>query len=228
MEYNKFPHIFNKIVGYIIDTKEVEEIKEYMERIKRYNIEVYVGIVRERIELHQIRKLDTESQTLLTTQSAIFGYAELLRYLHEKEYKWDKYTCAYAAKRGQIECLRYLHEKGCKWNWETCKYAASNGQIECLRYAHENGCEWDNRKCAWHRVTCVFAAMYGQIECLKYAHENGCEWDKETYEWAIRNGQMECLKYAHKNGCEYDKVELLEICDEMCDKICREYIEKEM
>ena len=194
MEYNKFPHIFNKIVGYIIDTKEVEEIKEYMERIKRYNIEVYVGIVRERIELHQIRKLDTESQTLLTTQSAIFGYAELLRYLHEKEYKWDKYTCAYAAKRGQIECLRYLHEKGCKWNWETCKYAASNGQIECLRNAHENGCEWD----------------------------------KETYEWAIRNGQMECLRYAHKNGCEYDKVELLEICDEMCDKICREYIEKEM
>ena len=33
MEYNKFPHIFNKIIGYIIDAKEVDEIQEYMKRI---------------------------------------------------------------------------------------------------------------------------------------------------------------------------------------------------
>ena len=64
----------------------------------------------------------------------------------------------------------------------------------------------------------------GQIECLKYAHEKGCEWDWRTCAGAAENGQIECLIYAHKEGCEYVKEELLKI----CDKRCREYIEKEM
>ena len=214
MNYNKFPHIFNKIIGYITDTKEVEEIQEMMERIRGYNYRVYVGIVREKIELHQIRKLDTKHWMLLTSQSAKHGYIELLRYLHERGCEWDSETCRCAVRKGQIECLRYLHENGCEWNQITCVWAAAEkGQIECLRYLHENGCEWDID-------TCKSAAKKGHIECLRYAHEKGCEWDKETCLWATLNGEIECLKYAHEEGCEYDKEELLMICNERC----REYI----
>ena len=80
MEYNKFPHIFNMIIGYIIDTKEIKDIKEY---IRGYNINVYVEIVREKIELHQITKIDIDSKELYTTQSGKHGYIELLKYLYE-------------------------------------------------------------------------------------------------------------------------------------------------
>ena len=118
MNYEEFPHIFNKIIGYIIDTRELEEIKGYMKRIRGYNYRVYVGIVRERIELQQMTRINTRSDISYIIQSV---------------------------ERGYIELLRYLHKRGCRWDWTTCAYAAEKGQIECLKYIHENGCEYDKK-----------------------------------------------------------------------------------
>ena len=99
-----------------------------MERIKGYNIEVYVGIIRGRIELHQILKMDKKSEKLSITQSAEKGYIELLIYLHERGCKWDKWTSVQAACAGQTKCLRYLHEKGCEWDGWTL--------ARCKRHVH--------------------------------------------------------------------------------------------
>ena len=112
IKYSEFPHIFNKIIGYIIDTQEVKEIKEYMERIRGYNYRVYVGIVRDRIELYQIRRLDTKKTSeLYTTQSVKEGYTELLRYLQERGYKLDNWACANAELNRHIEKMFKLAHK---------------------------------------------------------------------------------------------------------------------
>ena len=58
-------------------------------------MEVYMGIVRERMELHQITRLDTkERHEIYVTQSAEKGYVELLRYLHERGCEWNEWTLA--------------------------------------------------------------------------------------------------------------------------------------
>ena len=75
-----------------------------MERIRGYNYRVYVGIIRERIELYQIGELDTKiGHELYTTQSAEKGYIELLRYLHMRGCEWKSWTLA--------RCKRHVHEQ---------------------------------------------------------------------------------------------------------------------
>ncbi len=95
------------------------------------------------------------------------GSLECLKYAHEQECSWDKYTCIYAADKGHLECLKYAHEHGCPWDRWTCTAAAEKGHLEILKYAHEHGCPWDK----W---TCAYAAQGGHIECLEYARKHGC------------------------------------------------------
>lgn len=41
--------------------------------------------------------------------------------------------------------LKYLHEKGFKWNETTFEIASSTGNLEIVRYLHENGCFWNEK-----------------------------------------------------------------------------------
>jgi hypothetical protein len=51
----------------------------------------------------------------------------LFKLLHKKEYIY-------------LTSIENESQTYKKWNKETCAYAAKNGQLECLKYAKENGC----------------------------------------------------------------------------------------
>ena len=52
-------------------------------------------------------------------------------------------VCCNAALNGHLECLKYAHENDCSWDKWTCNNALFNNHLDCLRYAYENGCEWE-------------------------------------------------------------------------------------
>ena len=99
IKYEEFPHIINKIIGYIVDSMSVCEIKMWMIELRKYNFEVYVELIKERIEFGQITKLHTQQNHRLcmikentnyashATQCVIDGYFELLKYFIERHYK---------------------------------------------------------------------------------------------------------------------------------------------
>jgi hypothetical protein len=126
------------------------------------------------------------------TAAAEGGHLERLKYLHENECAWDKYTCLAAAEGGHLECLKYLHENGCGWDKYTCLAAAKGGHLECLKYLHENGCAWD-------KYTCAAASGRGHLEFLKYLHENGCDWNEGMCTTVAKDDDSEC-KYSHEHN----------------------------
>ena len=109
--------------------------------------------------------------------------------------------------------LEYFCSIGYKWNLYTCIYAASNGHLDCLKYAHENGCPFllDINICdsdvnnfiyrddIFYDNSCLAAAENGHLDCLIYAHESGCPLDENTFKKAAFNGHIDCLKYLYEN-----------------------------
>ena len=150
--------------------------------------------------------------------AALNGHLDCLKYAHENDYEWNRWTCNNAIKNGHLECLKYAHKNKCPFDYYLSSIlAAQYGQLECLKYVHENGCEM-------YEETCMYAALNGHLEILKYAHEHGCPWDKYTCEWAVKNGQLECLKYAHENGCKWSKNDLCIVATENNHIDCLHYI----
>ena len=49
-------------------------------------------------------------------------------------------ACADAAEYGHLECLKYLREKNVKWDHRVVQDAREQNQIECLNYAFANNC----------------------------------------------------------------------------------------
>ena len=132
----------------------------------------------------------------------------------EKNYIFDKMTCAYAALGGHFELLKYIRNEGCYWNEWTCAFAAKGGHLELLKWLREEPegdkerSPWNRRKnrCKWNEWTCEYAAEGGYLEILKWARANGgCPWNKYICENAARaklagteGGHLELLKWARK------------------------------
>lgn len=98
----------------------------------------------------------------LCNWAADYGSLACLRYAHSKNYYWDSYTSACAARSGNVKCLQYVHTQGCPWDEFVCAMAAMYGRLECLKYAHTHGCPWDAR-------TYKYAEKHGHLDCLEYA-----------------------------------------------------------
>ena len=79
--------------------------------------------------------------------AAKIGNLEILKYLHEQGYPWNRLTCTVAAGYGHLNCLTYLHENNCPWDYRTCHWAALKGHLDCLIYAIENGCPFKRTIC---------------------------------------------------------------------------------
>ena len=64
----------------------------------------------------------------------------MLKYCVENGCEVHEGTCAEAAKEGHLECLKYLREKNVKWNHRTVQCARENNHDDCLSYALANNC----------------------------------------------------------------------------------------
>ena len=85
------------------------------------------------------------------TPSAMFGAAyggqlDLIRWLAEGGFPWNKGTCVGAARGGHLDVLTYLHDHGCPWDQFTCEAAAEGGHLDVLRYARSHGCVVDESR----------------------------------------------------------------------------------
>ena len=103
----------------------------------------------------------------ICTETAKYGYLEVLQWARANGCPWNKWTCAYAAKDGHLEVLQWIRANGCPWNEDTCAYAAEGGHLKVLQWARANGCPWD-------RETCIIATRFGHLDVLQWARANGC------------------------------------------------------
>ena len=62
--------------------------------------------------------------------------------------RWNKWTCAEAAKGGHLGVLQWARANGCPWDVWTCAYAAKGGHLDVLQWARANGCPWDESTCS--------------------------------------------------------------------------------
>jgi hypothetical protein len=71
------------------------------------------------------------------------GYKEVLMWAIEKGLPIEKSpgkVCAEAAHGGHFEMLKWLRDEGYTWERHTCSLAAKEGHWEVLKWAVENGC----------------------------------------------------------------------------------------
>lgn len=66
--------------------------------------------------------------------AAAIGDLRLLRYAHQHNFPWDKWTTTYAAKNGHLNCLKYVHEHGCDWSSTAICSAEWNHHQDCVDY----------------------------------------------------------------------------------------------
>ena len=123
------------------------------------------------------------------------GSVEVLEYLLERGYEFDRKACEGAARGGCLEALKFLRglDPPCPWGEETCARAAEEGHLEVLKWARAQ-----EPPCPWNEGTCNLAAQGGHLEVLKWARSQDppCPWSWATCSEAAEGGQLEVLKWA--------------------------------
>lgn len=74
--------------------------------------------------------------------AAEVGNIECIKYLRERDCKWNKWLTATAAANGHLNCLQYAFTHNCVRNSNICTLVAKHGHLECLKCAHSNGCSY--------------------------------------------------------------------------------------
>jgi hypothetical protein len=132
-----------------------------------------------------------------SSEAALQGNLEMVKYCVAKKCPVNVDTCANAAEKGSLECLKYLHEEaGAPWDWKTAEQAAFAGHLHILEYLVE-------RKYDMFTIwACQKAAEYGHFDCLKYLHETAkAPWHSEAVYCAYKYNHPECLQYLLDNDC---------------------------
>lgn len=158
-----------------------------------------------------------------------FGNIEVLKWLRQNDYQWDRWTSVAAARAGNFEILKWIMENGCPWGWTTYAAAAGIGRIDILRWLRYKGCpsnggEFTNaarsgrletlkwmhenplaNSVKWSEEACIVAAQENHIEVLRWLRQHGCPWNKWVCTVAASRGHLEILKWAVAHGCRWDK-----------------------
>jgi len=86
--------------------------------------------------------------------AAWMGCTDVVAWLHEKGYEWDRRACAAAVRHGHLEALKYMRRNGCPWGVYVCEFARANRREHILEYAHAGTREtWSctGSPCRWAR-----------------------------------------------------------------------------
>ena len=154
------------------------------------------------------------------------GSVEILEYLVDRGYKFDKPACTWPVAGGHLEALKFLRglDPPCPWGYCPTIYmeAARRGHLELLkllralnppvllnawpcsaaaREGHLDVLKWlraQDPPFPWDEETCAAAACGGQLNVLKWlrAQDPPCPWDEKTCRMAAQDGHLEILKWA--------------------------------
>ena len=153
------------------------------------------------------------------------GSVEILEYLVDRGYKFDKPACTWPVAGGHLEALKFLRglDPPCPWGYCPTIYmeAARRGHLELLkllralnppvllnawpcsaaaREGHLDVLKWlraQDPPFPWDEETCAAAACGGQLDVLKWlrAQDPPCPWDEKTCRMAAQDGHLDVLKF---------------------------------
>ena len=159
---------------------------------------------------------------------------EVLQWLHNQSFPWDKEIFITAAKERNVEVVAFLFENGCHiGNDDLCSIAMNDtdhdralrmlkllrefsvprGRDTC-RAAAEAGNFTALKWCVsqgfpWDRHNmqwcACYAAEHGDIEVLKWMKSQGCEWNERIGAGAAKKGHLETLKFLRSDGCSFNE-----------------------
>ena len=124
------------------------------------------------------------------------GSVEILNWLHNAGYPWDKSLAYIASEEGCLPVLIWASEHGCDLDRLVVYNAGKQGHLDILKWAREQGCPW-------HDEVPLATAKEGHWDVMKWAIANGCGWQPEVGTLAATQGKMDILQWA-KEECALD------------------------
>uniref|UniRef100_A0A6C0AE94 Uncharacterized protein n=1 Tax=viral metagenome TaxID=1070528 RepID=A0A6C0AE94_9ZZZZ len=130
---------------------------------------------------------------------------EVLKFLFEQGYPYDKTVCALLSTKNNLKNLKYCHENNFPWDSRTLKNALINGSYECFKYAIENECIWTPDNIHSYENEMVYYACtsknQGSIKCLKFLKKIG-KYELNHGEALINaayNNNLDAIKFILEN-----------------------------
>lgn len=120
-------------------------------------------------------------QSLSCSYAVLGNNLDLLKWLIQNGYQFNKSSYIEAVRNGNLKILKYLlnlsqHNLNYPWIDSTITAeAAKNGKLTILKWLRKKGCRWDE-------FTTYLAYEYKRINTLKWAIENGCPIYNGVYE----------------------------------------------
>lgn len=124
----------------------------------------------------------------------------LLLWLKEQGYPWNKELCRAAVEGDNLEILIKLREHGCPWNEDVAVYAVMNENLRVLRWIHQQGVPFRAKEYEQ-------AILAEDLDALRYLHENGCPWKLKYFCDALHTNTS-ILDFLDQEGFAWDKESL--------------------
>jgi hypothetical protein len=79
-------------------------------------------------------------------EAAHGGHFEMLKWLRDEGYTWERHTCSLAAKEGHWEVLKWAVENGCPLSFKTLRAVRKfyGEEIEVQKWLIEHRCPTGN------------------------------------------------------------------------------------
>ena len=95
--------------------------------------------------LKEARQAGCPWNALVIYRAVCYGSLDCLRWAREngcRRYALDHIFAEIAASHGFLDVLKYLHQNDFCWDKDTMTNALCGGHLACLKFANENGCPW--------------------------------------------------------------------------------------
>ena len=159
-----------------------------------------------------VRNNYKDNDELLMINACHDGLFYLVKWLYNKNFKYDEEAFNRACIGGRLPVVKFLLNKGCPWNSYAYDYAALAGHIHILKYLY-NRSKNDLSMPIWGSETIVSAVEGNQLETIKYLREHKCQWNIMTTYIAIHNNNYEILEWLVRNKCPFDEHLVQELID---------------
>ena len=184
---------------------------EYKDALYYFTLAASLGHFKVVKWLHGVKCLEGEyacsddgfyHYTNAMSMAADFGNLEMMKWLNEKDYEFDRYTFGRAFRNGNLDNLKWLKNMGCEWgDFEEYSYSrivnealVYNGSLENIHWAKENGFQFNE-------ISYVVAAKYGNVRILQWLKNYEIPIDTKCFEEAARHGNMKVMDWLN---CEFD------------------------
>lgn len=129
-----------------------------------------------------------------------FDQVEMIKFIHEHDYKLPSLVCQDAVSHNSIKILKYVTTIGYKLDFDTLCHACRKKNKEVIKHAIDIG------QMVCNKNLCMLAAIYGDLDMIKLLRSVECPWSKDVLEQAEYNKHYHIVEYAIENMCPgYEK-----------------------